>query len=67
MTLTSEDVAARLHSTPSTVRRMAREGRLAGSFVGRRWIFTEDALAELLAATSNREQRPARRRRRRTA
>ena len=65
--LTTTEVAERLHMTPATVRRMAREGRITASYVGRQWLITEEALTEHLEQTSNRERRPARRRRRRAA
>ena len=67
MTLTTEQVAERLHITPTTVRRMANAGRLTASKIGRRWLFTEESVAALLAEHSNRETRPTRRRRRRAA
>ena len=67
MTLTTAQVAERLHVTPTTIRRMARDGRLVGSYIGRQWLFTEDAIADLLVEHSNRETRPTRRRRRRAA
>lgn len=66
-TLTTTQAAERLHITPATVRRMVRRGDLEASYIGRQWLITEDALADLLATRSNRERRPARRRRRRAA
>ena len=68
MTLTTEDVATRLHLQPATVRGLARKGQLRGSFVGRRWLFTEADVQDFLDATSNRPTpAPVRRRRRRAA
>jgi len=67
MTLTTEQVAERLHMTPRTVRDMCHDGRLVASYVGRRWLVTEQAVEDYLEQTSNRERRPARRRRRRAA
>ena len=67
MTLTTEQVAEILHTTPTTVRRMASAGRLTASKVGRRWLFTQESVDALLAEHSNRESRPTRRRRRRAA
>ena len=67
MTLTTAQAAERLHITPDTVRRMARDGRIAASYIGRQWLITEQALADHLEQHSNRERRPARRRRRRAS
>lgn len=65
--LTTAQVGERLHMTAATVRRMARDGVLTASYVGRQWLITEDAVDEYLDATSNREKRSTRRRRRRAA
>ena len=67
MTLTAEQVAEHLHMTPRTVRDMCHDGRLVASKVGKRWLITEQAVQDYLEQTSNREKRPARRRRRRVA
>jgi len=60
--LNTTEVAERLHMKPSTVRRMARDGQLRASYVGHRWLITEDAIEDYLEQTSNRVTRPRRRR-----
>lgn len=65
--LTTAEAAERLRCTPSTVRHMAREGRLEASYVGRQWLIAPEAVERHLAEHSNREKRSTRRRRRRVA
>lgn len=40
--LTAEQVAAALYVKPATVSRWAAAGKLRGSKVGMRWLFTQD-------------------------
>ncbi len=63
--LTVEDVAARLHVGPDTVRELARAGALRGMRPGRRWLFDPADVDAYLEAGQNRA--PDRRRRRRVA
>lgn len=66
-TLTTAEAADRLKMTPRTVARMAHAGEIEASYVGRRWVIPATAIEAYLAEHSNRERRPARRRRRRAA
>lgn len=63
--LTADDVAHQLHMNPATVRALARDGQIRASFVGRRWLFTQDDVDAYLDEQSNRPSLTHRRRRRR--
>lgn len=63
--LTAEDVAERLHTKPPTVRLYAARGELRGSKVGKRWLFTEDAVEEYVEGQQNQPPSTPHRRRRR--
>lgn len=64
-----DDVGVLLKHTPDWVRAECRAGRLPHHKIGRIYVFTEADIAEILAATavparvSDRDERPARRRR----
>jgi excisionase family DNA binding protein len=65
--LTTAQAAELLHVTPDTVRRMCRDGELTASETKAGWRIRPEAVDEYLDATSNREKRSVRRRRRRAA
>ena len=61
--LTVTQAAERLHCSERTVLDRIRAKTLTASKPGRRWVITEDAIADYLTATSN-QAAPRRRRRR---
>lgn len=63
--LTAEDVAVMLHTNPRQIRLYANAGDLRGAKVGKRWLFTPEAVAEYVKSKENRGVAPHRRRRRR--
>lgn len=50
MFLTTEELATRLHCSPRTIQRWARERRIPHVKLGRSTLFTEDQLAEIAKA-----------------
>lgn len=65
--LTVEQVAAKLHTSPYTVRGYAKAGTLRGSKPGKRWLFDPADVDAFLEAAQNRPRETERRRRRRAA
>ncbi|MBZ5736518.1 helix-turn-helix domain-containing protein [Nocardioides sp. TRM66260-LWL] len=63
--LTPEQAAEQLPMSADWIREQLRNGNLAGSKVGGRWLTTQASIDEMVAAGSNSTTR-ARRRRRRT-
>ena len=56
-TLTVDEASTLLHLTPRRVQALAREGRLPGRRIGRRWLFMRAELDRMVGTTS---ARPAR-------
>jgi len=56
-TLTVDEASALLHLTPRRVQALAREGRLPGRRIGRRWLFTRAELNRLVGTTAARSPR----------
>ena len=50
-TLSLQEAAAFLHVHPETLREAARAGRIPGAKVGRAWVFLENDLAAICAAS----------------
>ena len=57
-TLNIQQAADFLKCCPETVRKLAREGTLAGSKVGRRWVFLVDDLVRLIRRGNNARRLP---------
>lgn len=55
MTLTSSQVAEQLHVSIKTVRALRRSGLLQGSKLGKGWIYTVQAVNDLLQAIQGQE------------
>ncbi len=54
--LTVDEVAARTHMHPVTVRRLLVAKRITGAKVGRAWLVSARALAELIDARANEDE-----------
>lgn len=50
---TVEELSAMLHVTPRTIYAWIADGKLAGSRVGRRWLFTEKQVSDFLSASES--------------
>ena len=57
-TLNAKEAASLLHLNVKRVQRLARQGKLPATRVGRKWLFVSDQLERMLASTSPQEVRP---------
>jgi excisionase family DNA binding protein len=55
--LTTEEVAARLHRSEPSVRRLCFDGKLRATKDGRQWLVLEEDLDEYVNSKSNRPRR----------
>src|SRR5262245_9130538 len=57
-TLTTEQAARLLHLHPKQVQRMAREGAIPASRIGRRWLFSRARIERMLARRGSAAREP---------